>query len=104
MSLALLATPPTTDRYTAQRVALQVGQSVEVSAHPAVAECAFGVGALPERAQVVAAGAIIDRSGGQRDLSVPFHALAVVSLPTHQPAACPMCARGEPGVKPGSRR
>ena len=54
-------------------------------------------------AQVVAAGAIIDRSGGNQDLDVPFHALAVVSLPTYQPETCPMCARGEPVVKPGSR-
>ena len=54
-------------------------------------------------AQVVAAAAIIDRSGGHQDLPVPFHALAVVSLPTYQPEACPMCARGEPVVKPGSR-
>jgi orotate phosphoribosyltransferase len=55
------------------------------------------------RATVVAAAAIIDRSGGQQDLDVPFHALAVVSLPTYQPDACPLCARGEPVVKPGSR-
>lgn len=54
-------------------------------------------------AQVVAAGAIIDRSGGNQDLDVPFHALAVVSLPAYQPESCPMCARGEPVVKPGSR-
>ena len=56
-----------------------------------------------EGAQVVAAAAIIDRSGGHQDLGVPFHALAVVSLPTYQPEACPLCARGEPVVKPGSR-
>ena len=54
-------------------------------------------------ASVVAAAAIIDRSGGQQDLDVPFHALAVVSLPTYQPDACPLCARGEPVMKPGSR-
>jgi len=54
-------------------------------------------------AQVVAAGTIIDRSGGNQDLDVPFHALAVVSLPTYPPETCPMCARGEPVVKPGSR-
>jgi orotate phosphoribosyltransferase len=54
-------------------------------------------------ARVAAAAAIIDRSGGHQDLDVPFHALAVVSLPTYQPEACPMCARGEPVVKPGSR-
>ena len=54
-------------------------------------------------AQVVAAGAIIDRSGGQQRLDVPFHALATISLPTYQPAACPLCAAGQPVTKPGSR-
>ena len=54
-------------------------------------------------ARVAAAAAIIDRSGGHQDRDVPFHALAIVSLPTYQPEACPMCARGEPVVKPGSR-
>ena len=54
-------------------------------------------------ARVVGAAAIIDRSGGNQHLDVPFHALATVSLPTYQPDACPLCARGEPVVKPGSR-
>lgn len=54
-------------------------------------------------ARVVGAAAIIDRSGGSQNLDVPFHALATVSLPTYQPDACPLCARGEPVVKPGSR-
>ena len=54
-------------------------------------------------ARVVGAAAIIDRSGGNQNLDVPFHALATVSLPTYQPDACPICARGEPVVKPGSR-
>ena len=54
-------------------------------------------------ARVVGAAAIIDRSGGSQNLDVPFHALATVSLPTYQPEACPLCARGEPVVKPGSR-
>ena len=54
-------------------------------------------------AEVVAAGAIIDRSGGQQRIDVPFHALAVVSLPTYQPESCPLCLAGIPVVKPGSR-
>jgi orotate phosphoribosyltransferase len=54
-------------------------------------------------ARVVGAAAIIDRSGGNQNLDVPFHALATVALPTYQPEACPLCARGEPVVKPGSR-
>jgi orotate phosphoribosyltransferase len=54
-------------------------------------------------AAVVGAGAIIDRSGGNQGLDVPFHALATVSLPTYQPDACPLCAAGSPVTKPGSR-
>jgi orotate phosphoribosyltransferase len=54
-------------------------------------------------ATVVGAAAIIDRSGGQQTLDVPFRALAGVSLPTYEPASCPLCAAGRPVVKPGSR-
>ena len=54
-------------------------------------------------ATVVGAASIIDRSGGQQSLDVPFHALATVSLPTYQPESCPLCAAGQAVVKPGSR-
>jgi orotate phosphoribosyltransferase len=54
-------------------------------------------------ATVVAAGAIIDRSGGRQGLDVPFHALVTLSLPIYPPEACPLCAAGQPVVKPGSR-
>jgi orotate phosphoribosyltransferase len=54
-------------------------------------------------AEVAGAAAIIDRSGGQQNLDVPFHALATVSLPTYQPESCPQCAAGQPVTKPGSR-
>jgi orotate phosphoribosyltransferase len=54
-------------------------------------------------AHVVGAVAIIDRSSGAAELSVPFHALAQLFLPTYDPAACPLCARGQPVTKPGSR-
>jgi orotate phosphoribosyltransferase len=54
-------------------------------------------------AHVVGAAAIIDRSGGEQNLDVPFHALATIALPTYQPEACPLCAAGQPIVKPGSR-
>jgi orotate phosphoribosyltransferase len=52
---------------------------------------------------VVGAASIIDRSGGQQNLDVPFYALATVSLPTYQPESCPLCAAGQAVVKPGSR-
>ncbi len=52
---------------------------------------------------VVGAASIIDRSGGNQNLGVPYHALATVALPTYEPASCPLCAAGSPAVKPGSR-
>jgi orotate phosphoribosyltransferase len=54
-------------------------------------------------ATVVAAAAIVDRSGDSADLGVPFRALLRISLPTYDPAVCPLCAQGVPVVKPGSR-
>lgn len=55
-------------------------------------------------ATVVGAGAIVDRSGGSPGLGVPFRALVTLNLATYPPEQCPMCARGEPIVKPGSRK
>ena len=54
-------------------------------------------------AKVVGAGSIIDRSGGHSNLGVPFHPLVTLTVTTHDPADCPMCAAGQPVVKPGSR-
>ena len=54
-------------------------------------------------AQVVGATALIDRSGGTAQLGVPFEALARLSLPTYEPSTCPLCAKGLPVTKPGSR-
>ena len=54
-------------------------------------------------ARVVGAASIVDRSGGNQGLDVPYVALVPISLPTYQPEACPLCARGLPVVKPGSR-
>jgi orotate phosphoribosyltransferase len=53
-------------------------------------------------AAIAGAGAVINRGGGG-SLGIPFHALASVSFPTYQPEACPLCAAGQPVVKPGSR-
>jgi orotate phosphoribosyltransferase len=54
-------------------------------------------------ARVVGAASIIDRSGGNQGLDVPYEALVPISLPTYQPDACPLCAQGLAVVKPGSR-
>ena len=52
---------------------------------------------------VLAAGSIIDRSGGAADVSVPRVALATMQVRSWQPDVCPLCAEGMPVVKPGSR-
>ena len=43
------------------------------------------------------AASIIDRSGGNQGLDVPYPSLAQVALPTYQPEACPLCAAGSAG-------
>lgn len=55
-------------------------------------------------ATVVAAGSIVDRSGGHSGLGVPYTSLLSLTVPTYDPSACPLCAAGQPVVKPGSRK
>jgi orotate phosphoribosyltransferase len=54
-------------------------------------------------ASLIAAGAIVNRSGSDLELGVPFHALVALALPTYPPDACPLCAGGVRIAKPGSR-
>ena len=53
--------------------------------------------------KVVAAGSIIDRSGGLADVSVHRVALATMQVAAHYPEECPLCNLGIPALKPGSR-
>jgi orotate phosphoribosyltransferase len=52
---------------------------------------------------VIAAGSLIDRTGGRADLGVPRTALAVLDIPAFQPEDCPLCKAGSQAIKPGSR-
>ena len=54
-------------------------------------------------ARVIAAGSIIDRSGGAADLGVPRAALKTLAVVAYPPEDCPLCRAGSPVVKPGSR-
>lgn len=54
-------------------------------------------------ANVIAAGSLIDRSGGRADLGVRRVALATLQVTTWAPELCPLCRQGQPIVKPGSR-
>jgi orotate phosphoribosyltransferase len=53
--------------------------------------------------RVVAAGALIDRSGGTMQLGVTARALLDLAIPSYPPKDCPLCADGSMAVKPGSR-
>lgn len=55
-------------------------------------------------ADVLAAGSIIDRSGGTADVGVPRVALETLHPVAYDPADCPLCRQGQPLVKPGSRK
>jgi orotate phosphoribosyltransferase len=63
-----------------------------------VIEVARALGGIP-----VAAGSIVDRSGGTADLGIPRVALETLSVAVYEPGQCPMCLKGEPVTKPGSR-
>ncbi|BCV22689.1 orotate phosphoribosyltransferase [Moorella sp. Hama-1] len=56
-------------------------------------------GAIP-----VAAGVLVDRSGGRADVGLPIQPLFTFAIETYQPDDCPLCRQGIPVVKPGSRQ
>jgi orotate phosphoribosyltransferase len=68
-------------------------------------------GSVLEVAEVVRAaggtvagfGFILDRSQDAKDLGAPTRALARRRMESHEPERCPLCARGVPIEKPGSR-
>ena len=53
--------------------------------------------------RVVAAGSLVDRSGGKVDLGVPRRTLLELEVPAYPADACPLCASGSKPEKPGSR-
>jgi orotate phosphoribosyltransferase len=52
---------------------------------------------------VIAAGSLVDRSGGKAPLGVPYKSLLTLDVPTYTSEACPLCKAGSTPVKPGSR-
>jgi orotate phosphoribosyltransferase len=54
-------------------------------------------------AEVVGAGALVDRSGGRVRWEVPWAALVEIAVEQHAAESCPQCAAGIPVIKPGSR-
>jgi orotate phosphoribosyltransferase len=64
-----------------------------------VVDLVRGVGATP-----LAAGSIIDRSNGRAEVGVPRVALEQLEVIAYDPDCCPLCEKGIPVVKPGSRK
>ncbi|HKY20983.1 MAG TPA: orotate phosphoribosyltransferase [Vicinamibacterales bacterium] len=100
------------ERSGGANLALRRGFSLTSSDRVLVVEDVFTTGkstretidvAREAGAEVVAAAAIVDRSGGTIDFGVPSHTLVQLALPTYEAEACPLCAQGIPVVKPGSR-
>jgi len=81
------------ERFVVVEDVVTTGKSTLESA--AVGEAAGG--------RLVAAAAILDRSGGRSRFEVPFAALLSLDLPTWAAETCPLCAEGGVAVKPGSR-
>ena len=52
---------------------------------------------------VVAAGCLINRSGGRAEVGAPVTALATLDAPTYKPEDLPESLKAIPAVKPGSR-
>jgi len=54
-------------------------------------------------ARVVAAGALIDRSGGRMELPVRTEALLTLRIKNYDAVECPLCLAGDVPMRPGSR-
>jgi len=53
--------------------------------------------------KVVGVGVLIDRSGGKVDFGIKTEKLLTVDIQNYLPEECPLCQKGIPVVKPGSR-
>jgi len=93
-------------------MALRRGFEVEPGEHVLVVEDVWTTGSstyetirVVEEAggRVVAAGALIDRTGGRLELPVRAEALVELKIESYDAADCPLCRAGSVAVRPGSR-
>jgi orotate phosphoribosyltransferase len=54
-------------------------------------------------AEITGVGSIIDRSGGANPFPCPYRALKAIHIESYAPEECPLCKKGIPVEKPGSR-
>ncbi|HWF08066.1 MAG TPA: orotate phosphoribosyltransferase [Bryobacteraceae bacterium] len=101
-----------TERDAERKMSLRRGFSIEQGEKAVVIEDVITTGGSTREVidvvralggEPVAAGSIIDRSGGAAELGIPRRCLEMLEVPAYEAGECPMCARGERVVKPGSR-
>jgi orotate phosphoribosyltransferase len=94
------------------RLTMRRGFTLQPDQHVLVVEDVWTTGGSTDEAirvvqeaggRVVAAGALIDRSGGAIDFPVESNALIELKLESYEPEDCPLCRQGNVAVKPGSR-
>jgi orotate phosphoribosyltransferase len=91
---------------------LRRGFTLKLDQHVLVVEDVWTTGGSTEETihvvqeaggRVVAAGALIDRSGGSIEFPVESNALIQMKIDSYEPEDCPLCRQGNAAVKPGSR-
>ena len=54
--------------------------------------------------QVAGVASLVDRSNGKVELGYPLYSLLPLEVASYPPGECPLCKKGMPLVKPGSRK
>lgn len=54
--------------------------------------------------EVVGLGVVVDRTGGKIDFGVPLESVISMEVVSYEADECPLCKKGLPLVKPGSRQ
>lgn len=100
------------ERDDSGRMTLRRGFTLQPDQHVLVVEDVWTTGGSTQEAisvvqeaggRVVAAGALIDRSGGMIEFPVESNALIQLKIVSYEPEDCPQCRQGSVGTKPGSR-
>jgi orotate phosphoribosyltransferase len=100
------------ERDASGTMCLRRGFSLKPDMHVLVVEDVWTTGGSTQEAmsvveeaggRVVAAGALIDRSGGKIEFPVESNTLLELSIDSYEPDDCPLCRQGTVAVKPGSR-
>ncbi len=57
-----------------------------------------------QQADIVGVATMVDRSGGKAEFNVPFYSTFQMEVTNYSPDDCPLCKKGIPITKPGSRK